>query len=282
MGKMHYILDSTASGTFNTLGITNGLTCAGLVMSSGTISFTANSSGVSLTGPNALTVAGNIKTGSLTCDGNAIINGTLTGTAITSLLGSGFNSNNLVVGSGLTLKLNSTGVNSGKSEIDLDPTVGTTTAALTVTYGITCASFGMNSGQTAFTINSTGATMIGPYPLTVNGNITGGSITSSGPTILNGAVTGTGISNLFNLYYTKTTTDLQYALKTDVALLQSVVNGSTAQTNYYYLNTGILGLYVRNGTNLMAQFAIDGTTYIYNNLNIAGPMAGSALTQINT
>ena len=190
--------------------------------------------------------------------------------------------NNLVVGSGLTFKLNSTGVNSGKYEIDLDPTVATTTAALTVTYGITCASFGLNSGQTAFPINSTGATMIGPYPLTVNGNITGGSITSSGPTILNGAVTGTGITNLFNLYYTKSTSDLQYALKTDVALLQSVVNGSTAQTNYYYLNTGILGLIVRNGTNLIAQFAIDGTTYIYNNLNIAGSIAGYALTQINS
>ena len=232
--------------------------------------------------PNALTVAGNIKTGSLTCDGNAIINGTLTGTAITSLLGSGFNSNNLIVGSGLTLKLNSTGVNSGKYEIDLDPTVGTTTAALTATYGITCASFGLNSGQTAFTINSTGATMIGPYPLTVNGTITGGSIISSGPTVLNGAVTGAGITNLFNLYYTKSTCDIQYALKNDVALLQDVVNGSTAQTNNYYLNTGIGGLYVRNGTNIIAQFHYDGTTYIYNTLYIAGPIAGAGLTQINT
>ena len=43
-------------------------------------------------------------------------------------------------------------------------------------------------------------------------------------------MTGAGITNLLNLYYPKTTTDLQYALKTDVALLQSVVNGSTAQT----------------------------------------------------
>ena len=275
-------LDSRASGTFNTLGITNGLTCAGLVMSSGTTSFTANSSGVSLTGPNALTVAGNIKTGSLTCDGNAVINETLTGTAITTLLGSGFNSNNLVVGSGLTLKLNSTGVNSGKYEIDLDPTVGGTTAALTVTNGITCSSLVMNSGQTVFSVNSTGVSMIGPYSLTVNGNITGGSITSSGPTVLNGAVSGSGITNLFNLYYPKTTSDLQYALKTDVAILQTVVNGATALTNYYYLNTGTLGLYVRNGTNLIAQFAIDGTTYIYNNLNIAGSIAGAALTQINT
>ena len=79
--------------------------------------------------------------------------------------------------------------------------------------------------------------MTGPYSLTVNGNITGGSITSSGPTVLNGAVTGAGITNLLNLYYPKTTTDLQYALKT-----QSVVNGSTTQTNYYYLNTGTSGL----------------------------------------
>ena len=98
--------------------------------------------------------------------------------------------------------------------------------------------------------------MTGPYSLTVNGNITGGSITSSGPTVLNGAVTGAGITNLFNLYYPKTTTDLQYALKTDVALLQSVVNGSTGQTNNYYLNTGISGLYVRNGTNLIAIYII--------------------------
>ena len=67
-------------------------------MSSGTTSFTAHTSAVSLMGPNALTVAGNIKTGSLTCDGNAVINGTLTGTAITSLLSSGFNSTNLIVG----------------------------------------------------------------------------------------------------------------------------------------------------------------------------------------
>ena len=203
-------------------------------MSSGTTSFMANSPGVSLTGPNALTVAGNIKTGSLTCDGNAVINGTLTGTAITSLLGSGFNSNNLVVGSGLTLKLNSSGVNSGKYEIDLDPTTGGTVAALTVTNGITCTGLVMISGQTSFSVNSTGVNMTGPYSLTVNGNITGGSITSSGPTVLNGAVTGAGITNLFNLYYPKTTTDLQYALKTDVALLQSVVHGSTGQTNNYY------------------------------------------------
>ena len=104
-GKYELDLDSTASVTFNTLGITNGLTCTGLVMSSGTTSFTANSSGVSLTGPNALTIAGNIKTGSLTCDGNAVINGTLTGTAITSLSGSGFNSSNFIVGSGIQQEL---------------------------------------------------------------------------------------------------------------------------------------------------------------------------------
>ena len=151
-----------------------------------------------------------------------------------------------------------------------------------VPKGITCASFGLNSGQTAFTINSTGATMIGPYPLTVNGNITGGSITSSGPTVLNGAVTGAGITNLFNLYYTKSTCDIQYALKNDVALLQDVVNGSSAQTNNYYLNTGIGGLHVRNGTNILARFAYDGTTYIYNTLNIAGSIAGAGLSQINS
>ena len=42
-------------------------------------------------------------------------------------------------------------------------------------------------------------------------------------------------------------------------------------------------MYVRNGTNLIAQFATDGTAYIYiyNNLNIAGSIAGYALTQIN-
>ena len=73
IGKYEVDLDSTASGTFNTLGITDGITCAGLVISSGTTSYTVNSSGVSLTGPNILTVAGNMTTGSLTCTGNAII-----------------------------------------------------------------------------------------------------------------------------------------------------------------------------------------------------------------
>ena len=41
-------------------------------------------------------------------------------------------------------------------------------------------------------------------------------------------------------------------------------------------------MYVRNGTNLIAQFATDGTTYIYNNLNIAGSIAGAGLSQINS
>ena len=63
---------------------------------------------------------------------------------------------------------------------------------------------------------------------------------------------------------------------------QAILTGPTAALSYYnYLNTGSAGLIVRNGNVLNAQFAIDGSTTIFNNLNIGGLISGIGMNQIN-
>ena len=55
----------------------------------------------------------------------------------------------------------------------------------------------------------------------------------------------------------------------------------TGSNPYYYLNVGNSGLVVRNATNSIARFAIDGTFRTYYNIKIGGSILGNGLTQIN-
>ena len=50
IGKYELDLDPTASVSFNTLGVTSGITCAGLILNSGSTSITGNSAGLSVYG----------------------------------------------------------------------------------------------------------------------------------------------------------------------------------------------------------------------------------------
>ena len=64
IGKYELDLDSTSSPIFGSLTLTNALTCAGLILNSGSTSITYNSSGVSITGPN-ITLSGSSSASSI-------------------------------------------------------------------------------------------------------------------------------------------------------------------------------------------------------------------------
>ena len=74
----------------------------------------------------------------------------------TTSLSNYYNSANFVVGAGLLLASKASGVNTGKYELDLDPTSSQTFNSLT------CAGLTLNSVSTSITANSTGVSIYGP------------------------------------------------------------------------------------------------------------------------
>ena len=54
IGKYELDLDPASAATFNTLGVTNGITCAGLILNSGSTSITGDSTGLSAYGKNVI------------------------------------------------------------------------------------------------------------------------------------------------------------------------------------------------------------------------------------